>query len=77
MTTLSSPSTTYRRCRRRPTGGAQRSSAGRLDYWTLILGPTFSKKERAKLNLSRFYAISQIASMLARAGRSLCQDPAL
>src|ERR1700746_3099796 len=32
----------------------------RLDYWTLILGPKFSKKERAKLNLSRFYAISQI-----------------
>ena len=32
----------------------------RLDYWTLILGPKFSKTERAKLNLSRFYAISQI-----------------
>ena len=32
----------------------------RLDYWTLVLGPKFSKKERAKLNLSRFYAISQI-----------------
>src|SRR5208337_1531300 len=32
----------------------------RLDYWTLIIGPKFSKKERAKLNLSRFYAISQI-----------------
>src|SRR6516162_1530421 len=32
----------------------------RLDYWTLILGPKFSKKERAKLNLSRFYATSQI-----------------
>ena len=32
----------------------------RLDYWTLILGPKFSKKERAKLNLSRFYAIPQI-----------------
>jgi hypothetical protein len=32
----------------------------RLDYWTLILGPKFSKKERATLNLSRFYAISQI-----------------
>jgi len=32
----------------------------RLDYWTLILGPKFSKKERAKLNLSRLYAISQI-----------------
>src|SRR5208283_1634234 len=32
----------------------------RLDYWTLILGPKFSKKERARLNLSRFYAVSQI-----------------
>ena len=29
-----------------------------VDYWTLIIGPKFSKKERAKLNLSRFYAIS-------------------
>ena len=25
----------------------------RLDHWTLILGPRFSKKERARLNLSR------------------------
>jgi hypothetical protein len=31
-----------------------------LDYWTLILGPKFSKKERAEMNLSRFYAINQI-----------------
>jgi len=31
-----------------------------LDYWTLILGPKFSKKERGRLNLSRFYAIAQI-----------------
>jgi hypothetical protein len=31
-----------------------------LDYWTLILGPKFSKKERAQMNLSRFYAINQI-----------------
>jgi hypothetical protein len=28
-----------------------------LAYWTLILGPKFSKKERAQMNLSRFYAI--------------------
>jgi hypothetical protein len=33
---------------------------GRLDYWTLILGPKFSTKERNQLNLSRFYAIAQI-----------------
>ena len=32
----------------------------RLDYWTLILGPKFSKKERKRINLSRFYSISQI-----------------
>jgi hypothetical protein len=31
-----------------------------LDYWTLIVGPKFSKKERGQLNLSRFYAIGQI-----------------
>jgi hypothetical protein len=31
-----------------------------LDYWTLILGPKFSKKERGQMNLSRFYAMSQI-----------------
>jgi hypothetical protein len=32
----------------------------RLDYWTFILGPKFSAKERKRLNLSRFYAIAQI-----------------
>ena len=32
----------------------------RLDYWTLIVGPKFSAKERNAINLSRFYAISQI-----------------
>ena len=32
----------------------------RLDYWTFILGPKFSAKERKQLNLSRFYAIAQI-----------------
>lgn len=31
-----------------------------LDYWTLILGPKFSRKERGQMNLSRFYAIAQI-----------------
>ena len=31
-----------------------------LDYWTLILGPKFSNKERDRINLSRFYAIAQI-----------------
>src|SRR5262249_29592203 len=28
----------------------------RLDYWTLILGPKFSNKERKRINLSRFFA---------------------
>lgn len=32
----------------------------RLDYWTLILGPKFSAREREKMKLSRFYAINQI-----------------
>ena len=32
----------------------------RLDYWTFILGPKFSDKERKKINLSRLYSISQI-----------------
>jgi hypothetical protein len=32
----------------------------RLDYWTFVLAPKFSPKERRLLNLSRFYAISQI-----------------
>jgi hypothetical protein len=31
-----------------------------LDYWTLILGPKFSKKERSQISLSRFYSIAQI-----------------
>jgi hypothetical protein len=31
-----------------------------LDYWTLILGPKFSKKERSQMSLSRFYAITQV-----------------
>jgi hypothetical protein len=32
----------------------------RLDYWTLILGPKFSPRERKQMNFSRFYAIAQI-----------------
>jgi hypothetical protein len=31
-----------------------------LDYWTLIVGPKFSKKGRGQMNLSRFYAIAQV-----------------
>jgi hypothetical protein len=32
----------------------------RLDYWTLLLGPKFSKRERGTMNLRRFYAVNQI-----------------
>src|SRR5258707_9409205 len=32
----------------------------RLDYWTLLLGPKFSKRERSAMNLRRFYAVNQI-----------------
>jgi len=32
----------------------------RLDYWTFLLGPKFSKREREAMNLSRFYAVNQI-----------------
>src|SRR6202049_737764 len=32
----------------------------RLEYWTLILGPKFSKRERSSMNLRRFCAVSQI-----------------
>jgi len=32
----------------------------RLDYWTFLLGPKFSKRERSSFNLNRFYSISQI-----------------
>ena len=32
----------------------------RIEYWTLIVGPKFSKKEQQAMNLRRFYAISQI-----------------
>src|SRR6202047_5380576 len=31
-----------------------------LDYWTLILGPKFSRAERHQINLSRFYAVAQV-----------------
>ncbi len=32
----------------------------RLDYWTLIVGPKFSRRERSRMNLNRFYAVAQI-----------------
>ncbi len=32
----------------------------RLEYWTFVLGPKFSKRERQSMNLRRFYAVAQI-----------------
>src|SRR5581483_2399760 len=32
----------------------------RLESWTLVLGPKFSRRERAALNLRRFYAVRQV-----------------
>jgi hypothetical protein len=32
----------------------------RLNYWTLIVGPKFSKRERQQMNLARFYAAAQV-----------------
>jgi hypothetical protein len=32
----------------------------RLDYWTLLLGPKFSEKERARVKLYRDYSINQV-----------------
>ena len=34
--------------------------ARRLDHWTWLVSPKFSKREREAMNLRRFYAISQI-----------------
>jgi len=32
----------------------------RLDYWTLVLGPKFSKKDRAAISLRRDYSLNQV-----------------
>src|SRR5260370_35177249 len=32
----------------------------RLEYWTLVLGPKFSERERKARKLRRFYSIQQI-----------------
>jgi hypothetical protein len=32
----------------------------RLDYWTLVLGPKFSKKDRAEVHLRRDYSLNQV-----------------
>lgn len=32
----------------------------RLDYWTLVLGPKFSKKERTAISLCRHYSLNEV-----------------
>jgi hypothetical protein len=32
----------------------------RLDYWTLVLGPKFSRKDRTAINLRRAYSLNQV-----------------
>ncbi len=32
----------------------------RLDYWTLAVGPKFSKKDRQAVNLGRYYSLQQV-----------------
>jgi hypothetical protein len=32
----------------------------RLEYWTLVLSPKFSRRERAAMNLRRFFAVRQV-----------------
>jgi hypothetical protein len=32
----------------------------RLDYWTLLIGPKFSKKDREAINLTRQYSLQQV-----------------
>jgi hypothetical protein len=32
----------------------------RLDYWTLVLGPKFSKRERTAINLRRAYSLNEV-----------------
>jgi len=35
----------------------------RLDYWTLILGPKFSKKDRAAIPLRRSYSLKKRSAL--------------
>ena len=46
----------------------------RLDYWTFVLGPKFSAKERSRVKLSRIYAISQIEYCCNFARRGSSQE---
>ena len=32
----------------------------RLEYWTLIVGPKFSRKDRHAINLGRYHSIQQV-----------------
>ena len=59
-TTPFSPSTTWLPFKQRQIELSPQIIRQQLDYWTFLLGPKFSKKERRQMNLSRFYAITQI-----------------
>ena len=43
-----------------PDRGFEREIRKRLDYWTLLIGPKFSTKDRKGVNLRRRYSINQI-----------------
>jgi hypothetical protein len=45
-----------------------------LDYWTFLLGPKFSKKERAQMNLSRFYALAQATFPFTRSSSAAAKS---
>jgi hypothetical protein len=48
-----------------------------LDYWTRILGPEFSQKERSQMSLSRFCSITQIECLNVHVDFPLLQKIAL
>lgn len=58
--TLFWPLPTPKLCRPPPNRFRAEVIRPRLDYWTLLLGPKFSRRERAAMKLRRFYAISEI-----------------
>jgi hypothetical protein len=56
----SSPSLIRKRCKPPPVASVPRIIRPRLDYWTLVLGPKFSKKDRGAIPLRRHYSLNQV-----------------